>query len=48
MQKMLRKKVAQNVAISLGFFNFSKSYNEHPKVAKFAKMLNLVTLDPSD
>jgi hypothetical protein len=32
-----KQKVAQNVAISLGYFIFSKSCNEHPKVAQLAE-----------
>jgi hypothetical protein len=31
------QKVAQNVAISLGYFIFSKNHNEPPKVAQLAK-----------
>jgi hypothetical protein len=34
---LLKQKVAQNVAISLGYFKFSKNHNEHPKVAQLAK-----------
>ena len=33
---LLKQKVAQNVAISLGYF-FSKSHNRHPKVAQLVK-----------
>jgi hypothetical protein len=35
---LLKQKVAQIVAISLGYFIFSKSHNGHPKVAQFAKI----------
>ncbi len=34
---LLKQKVAQNVAISLGSFSFSKNHNEPPKVAQLAK-----------
>jgi hypothetical protein len=33
----LKQKVAQNVAITLGYFIFSKNHNEPPKVAQLAK-----------
>ncbi len=33
----LKQKLAQNVAISLGFFNFSRNHDEPPKVAQLAK-----------
>jgi hypothetical protein len=34
---LLKKKVAKNAAISLGYFIFSKNQNEFPKVAQLAK-----------
>jgi hypothetical protein len=34
---MLRQKVAQNVAVSLGYFSCSKNQNEVPKVAQLAR-----------
>ncbi len=34
---LLHPKVAQNVAISLGYFIFSKNHNEPPKVAQLVK-----------
>jgi hypothetical protein len=34
---LLQQKVAQNVAISLGYFIFPKNHNEPPKVAQLAK-----------
>jgi hypothetical protein len=34
---LLKQKVAQKVAIILGYFIFSKNYNEPPKVAQLAK-----------
>jgi hypothetical protein len=34
---LFKQKVAQNVAISLGFFIFSKNHNEPSKEAQFAK-----------
>jgi hypothetical protein len=36
-KKMLRQKVAQNVAVSLGYFSCSKNQNEVPKVAQLAR-----------
>jgi hypothetical protein len=33
----MKQKVAQNVAISLGYFIFSKNHNEPPKVAQLVK-----------
>jgi hypothetical protein len=36
-KKLLKQKVAQDVAIYLGYFIFSKSHNGHPKVAQLAK-----------
>ncbi len=39
------QKIAQNIAISLGYFIFSKNHNEPPKVAQLAKTPNLVTLN---
>ncbi len=44
---LLQQKVAQKVAISLGYFIFFKSHNWRPKVAQFVKNCrsgNLVTL----
>jgi hypothetical protein len=45
---LLDQKAAQNVAISLGYFIFSKNCNEPPKVAKSSqigeKSPNLITL----
>ncbi len=35
---LLKPKVAQNVAISLGYFIFSKNHNELPKVAQLTKI----------
>jgi hypothetical protein len=35
---MFQQKVTQNVAISLGYFIFSKNHNEPPKVAQFTKI----------
>jgi hypothetical protein len=37
-KNLLKQKVAQNVAISLGYFIFSKNHNEPPKVAQLAKI----------
>jgi len=34
---LLKQKVAQKVAIILGYFIFSKNHNEPPKVAQLAK-----------
>jgi hypothetical protein len=34
---LLKQKVAQNVAISLGYFIFSKNHNEPSRVAQLAK-----------
>ncbi len=34
---LLQQKVAQNIAISSGYFIFSKNHNEPPKVAQLAK-----------
>jgi hypothetical protein len=34
---LLKQKVAQNVAISLGYFIFPKNHNKPPKVAQLAK-----------
>jgi hypothetical protein len=34
---LLQQKAAQNVAIPLGYFIFSKNHNEPPKVAQLAK-----------
>jgi hypothetical protein len=34
---LLKQKVAKNVAISLGYFIFSKNQNEFSKVAQLAK-----------
>ncbi len=34
---LLKQKVAQNVAISLGYFIFSKNHNEPTKVVQWAK-----------
>jgi hypothetical protein len=36
---LLKQKVAQNVAISLGYFIFKKYLYEPPKVAQLAKQL---------
>ncbi len=45
---LLNQKVAQNFAISLGYFIFSKYNIEPPKVAQLPKKSpNLVTLDGS-
>jgi hypothetical protein len=41
---LLKQKVAQKVAISLGYFILSKNHNEPPKVANWQKLPNLVTL----
>jgi hypothetical protein len=42
---LLKQKIAQNVAITLGYLIFSKNHNEPSKVAQLAKKLpNLVTL----
>jgi hypothetical protein len=35
---LLKQKVTQNVAISLGYFIFSKNHNEPPKVAQLSKI----------
>ncbi len=44
-ENLLQHKVAQNIAISLGYFIFSKNDNEPPKVCPIGKKLpNLVTL----
>jgi hypothetical protein len=34
---LLKQKVAQNFAISLGYFIFSKNHDESPKVAQFGE-----------
>jgi hypothetical protein len=34
---LLQQKVGKNVAISLGYFIFSKNHNEPPKVAQLVK-----------
>ena len=34
---LLKQKVAQNVAITLGYFIFSKNHDEPPKVALWVK-----------
>jgi hypothetical protein len=36
-ETLLKQKVAQKVAIILGYFIFSKKHNELPKVAQLAK-----------
>jgi hypothetical protein len=36
-KKLLKQKVAQDVAIYLGYFILSKSHNGYPKVAQLAK-----------
>jgi hypothetical protein len=42
---LLQQKVAQKVAISFGYFMFSKNHKAPPKVAQLVtKMPNLVTL----
>jgi hypothetical protein len=42
---LLQQKVTQKVAISLGYFMFSKYHKEPPKVTQFwQKWPNLVTL----
>jgi hypothetical protein len=41
-KKLLKQKVAQSVASSLGYFIFSKSHNGHQKVARFGKSPNLI------
>jgi hypothetical protein len=42
---LLKQKITQNVANTLGYFIFSKNHNEPPKVAQLAKKLpNLVAL----
>ena len=36
--KFAKQKVAQNVAISLGYFIFSKDHNEPPKVTNWSQI----------
>jgi hypothetical protein len=42
---LLQQKVAQNIAISLGYFIFYLNHNEPPKVTQLA---NLITLPASE